>query len=132
MAADRFTETMLPVLKDADVSDSALASHDLVVLGNVEDNAVMKRLAEKLDITAGKNYFTWLGRTYGASDDGIFIAAPNPFNPLKAVYLFIGNSALETFNMTKTLPRVPGWALFKKDQVMEKGYKTLQSAVMQP
>lgn len=122
MAADRFTETLLPVVKDAEISESDLAAHDLVVLGNAEDNALVKRLLEKLHIEAGKNYFRWLDRTYAASDDGLFVAAPNPFNSAKAVYLFIGNSALEVYQMTKTLPRLPGWAIFKKDQVVDKGY----------
>jgi hypothetical protein len=130
MAADRFTETLLPLHKDAEIDDSALAAHDLVVIGNVEENSLTKRLAEKLHIDAGKNTFRWMDHAYGASDDGLFIAAPNPFNPSKAVYLVIGNSALEVFQMTKTLPRIPQWAVFKKDQITEKGYFPLEQTAL--
>jgi hypothetical protein len=122
MAADRFTEILLPIQKDSEISDSTMALHDLVVCGNVEDNTVMKRMADSLKIDAGKNYFRWKGKLYSASDEGLFVAAPNPFNPRKTVYLFLGNSAMEIYQMTKTLPRLPSWAVYKKDQVAEKGY----------
>jgi hypothetical protein len=125
MAADRFTETMLPVAKESELTDSILACHDLVVLGNSAENELTKRLAAKLNIEVGTNYFAWQDKTYAASDDGLFIAVPNPFNPSKTVYLFVGNSVLEVYNMTKTLPRLPSWAIFKKDQVIDKGYHPL-------
>lgn len=128
MAADRFTESLLPLYKDTEISDAELASRDLVVLGSPADNELAKRIAEKLSLQSGGNWFAWKGTVYGASDDGLFIAAPNPFNPSKAVYWFIGNSILQQYAMTKTLPRIPSWAVFKKDAIVEKGYRPAPAA----
>lgn len=127
MAADKFTEILLPIKKDNEVDTKDLSENDLVILGSASENGLMQKVIEKLDIKAGKNFFNWNGKVYGSSDDGLFAAYPNPYNPKKTVYLFIGNSALELYHMTKNLYRMPQWAVFKKDQIVEKGYHTPSS-----
>ncbi|MGE5352496.1 MAG: C45 family autoproteolytic acyltransferase/hydrolase [Acidobacteriota bacterium] len=122
MAADKFTEILLPMKKDNEVDAQDLSQNDLVILGSASENVLMKKVTEKLEVKAGKNLFKWNGKVYGSSDDGLFLAYPNPYNPKKTVYLFIGNSALELYHMTKNLYRMPQWAIFKKDQIVEKGY----------
>ncbi|MGE5680062.1 MAG: C45 family autoproteolytic acyltransferase/hydrolase [Bacillota bacterium] len=122
MAADKFTEIMLPVKKDNEISDEELAKNDLVILGNPAENSLMKKISEKLNIKAGKDIFEWNGKVYGSADDGLFAAYPNPYNPAKAVYLFVTNSSMQLYHMTKNLYRMPSWAVFKKDQIVLKGY----------
>ncbi|MDP4196956.1 MAG: C45 family autoproteolytic acyltransferase/hydrolase [Bacteroidota bacterium] len=122
MAADKFTEIMLPVKKDCEVSDEELSKNDIVILGNPYENILMKRIADKLNLKAGKDIFSWNGKTYGSSDDGLFAAYPNPFNNNKTVYLFVTNSSMQLYHMTKNFYRMPSWAVFKKDQIVEKGY----------
>ncbi|MCU7496315.1 MAG: hypothetical protein HF314_08245 [Ignavibacteria bacterium] len=122
MAADKFTEILLPMKKDNEVEVQELSQSDLVILGSMQDNGLMKTVAEKLNVKAGRNVFEWNGKVYGSSDEGLFAAYPNPYNPKKTVYLFIANSALELYHMTKNLYRMPQWAIFKKDQIVEKGY----------
>ncbi|MGD2092827.1 MAG: C45 family autoproteolytic acyltransferase/hydrolase [Candidatus Aminicenantes bacterium] len=122
LLADRYTEILPPVKKDSEVSEEELAAHDLVVLGGIADNSLMERMVKKLGLTVGKNFFQWQGKTYGAADDGLFVAYPNPFNPQKTVYLVIANSALQLYRMTKQYQRLPSWALFKKDEMVKKGY----------
>ncbi|HEX2868988.1 MAG TPA: C45 family autoproteolytic acyltransferase/hydrolase [Ignavibacteriales bacterium] len=122
MAADKFTEVLLPIKKDNEADLKELSENDLVILGSASENGLMKNVAEKLGLKAGKNVFNWNGKVYGSSDDGLFAAYPNPYNPKKTVYLFISNSALELYHMTKNLYRMPQWAVFKKDQIVEKGY----------
>ncbi|HEX2976958.1 MAG TPA: hypothetical protein VHO68_13555, partial [Bacteroidales bacterium] len=122
MAADKFTEILLPVKKDCEVSDEELSKNDIVILGNPSENTLMKRIADKLSIKAGKDIFSWNGKTYGSSDDGLFVAYPNPFNNNKTVYLFVTNSSMQLYHMTKNFYRMPSWAIFKKDQIVEKGY----------
>jgi hypothetical protein len=122
MAADKFTEIMLPVKKDCEVNDEELSKNDIVILGNPFENTLMKRILDKLNITAGKDIFSWNGKTYGSSDDGLFAAYPNPFNNNKTVYLFVTNSSMQLYHMTKNFYRMPSWAVFKKDQIVEKGY----------
>jgi hypothetical protein len=120
--ADRYMEILAPVKKDSEADESELASHDIFVLGGVADNGLMKRMVEKLGLSAGKNYFRWQGETYGRHDDGLFLVYPNPYNPGKVVYLVIANSPLQLYHMTKNYNSMPCWAVFKGDRVVKKGY----------
>ena len=120
--ADQFTETFAPLRQDAALTDADLSSHDLIVLGGKADNALVARLAPPLGIDAGKNFFRWEGKTYGDADDGLFVAMPNPWNPSRVVYLFLGNSALEVYQMTKRFQGLPSWGVWKGDQVTDRGY----------
>ena len=122
LAGDRFTEVLLPVKKDSELDEKELAEKDLLLLGGCADNSLTAKVASLIGFECGKNYFKWRGKTFGNIDDGIFIAAPNPFNAKQTVYLFYSNSALQLYMMTKTLPRLPSYAIFKGDQVIEKGY----------
>lgn len=122
LLANKYTEILPPVKKDSEVSDTELASHDLFVLGGIADNELMKRITKKLNLSVGKNFFHWQGKTYSAADDGLFAAFPNPFNPQKTVYLVISNSALQLYRMTKEYHEIPSWAIFKSDQLVEQGY----------
>ncbi len=121
--ADRYSEILPPLRKDSEISAAELAQHDLIVIGGVADNSLVNRIIKKttLDLVCGKNYFTWQGKTYGQWDDGLFVVLPNPFNPAKVVYLVIANSALQLYHMTNQVPRLPSWAVFKKDEISEKG-----------
>jgi hypothetical protein len=132
LLANRYTEILPQVKKDSEVSEEELASHDLFILGGIADNGLMKRIVKDLGLSVGKNFFRWQGKTYGAADDGLFAAFPNPFNPKKTVYLVIANSALQLYQMTKHYEKMPSWALFKKDEIVKQGYhpvKNLQLAI---
>jgi hypothetical protein len=120
--ADRFTEDLIPIIKDSELNKEQLENSDLLVLGNVEDNSLMKLLCDKLEIKVNKNLFEWNDKIYGRSDEGLFLALPNPFNGDKTVYLFITNSALELYQMTKVINRIPQWAIFRGDKIVEQGY----------
>jgi len=50
------------------------------------------------------------------------VVLPNPYNPERIVTLIVANSALQLYQMTKSLPRFPQWALFRDDQIVERGY----------
>jgi len=120
--ADRYSETIPPVIKDCEISPEKLASSDLILLGGSEDNSVVKDAAGKLGITIGKNWFEYNGKAYSDSDKGLFVVLPNPFNPKRIAYLFVSNSALELYQMTKQYNRMPAWSVFKGDRIIEKGY----------
>ncbi|MDQ1353089.1 MAG: hypothetical protein QG657_3395, partial [Acidobacteriota bacterium] len=127
--ADRFSEILPPLRKDSEISSSELETSDLFVLGGVEDNRIMKSLAEKLGLVMGKNFFQWQGKVYADAADGLMAAYPNPYNPNRTVYFVISNSALQLYQMTKQVqrpPRVPGWGVFKGDQVIAQGYHPVE------
>ncbi len=120
--ADAFTETLTPLRKDSEIGPAELGQCDLIVLGGPADNALADSLARAAGLDASRNLFRWQGGTYAEPDDGLFVALPNPWNRSRAVYWFIGNSALELSSMLKRPAGLPGWARFKGEQVVERGY----------
>ncbi|MCX6580909.1 MAG: C45 family autoproteolytic acyltransferase/hydrolase [Candidatus Aminicenantes bacterium] len=127
--ADRFSEILPPLRKDSEISSGELESSDLIIMGGVEDNTIMKLMAEKLGLVTGKNFFQWRGKVYGDAADGLMAAYPNPYNPHRTVYFVISNSALQLYHMTKPVqkpPRAPGWGVFKGDQVVDQGYHPVE------
>ncbi|NTX40388.1 hypothetical protein HUA78_38765 [Myxococcus sp. CA033] len=128
--ADVFTERLVPVAPDFEVTDAQLAERDLVVFGGAEDNALLARLAQekKLPVELGRRFFRWQGKTYGRPDDGIALALPNPWNPKRALYLFVANSGIQLWHMTRTYQRnLQGWALFRNGDVTTKGFHDLEA-----
>jgi hypothetical protein len=119
---DAFSEILPAVVKDCEATDAELAGHDLIVLGNREDNALLGRLAGELPVRLGKDWFAWQGKTYARSDDGLFLALPNPANPERALFLFLANSALQLHEMTKSYPTgLASWAVYRGAEVKEQG-----------
>ena len=125
--ADAFTEALPPVWRDSELSAEQLASHDVIVMGQPADNSLTARLAAKLPVELGKDFFRWQGVTYAASDDGLFLVLPNPYNPKRVLYLITANSALELYQMTRSYTRdLPSWAVFKGDHVADRGYHAVE------
>jgi hypothetical protein len=125
VVADAFVEVLPPLTSDAEVSDADLATHDLVVVGGPEDNAVAARMATlwKLPLETGKGFFRWQGRTYARPDDGIAVAFPNPWNPARTVYLYLANSKVQSWHMLRAWTRgLPSWAIWKEGEVVSKGF----------
>ena len=122
--ADRYTEILMPVIKDAEISMEQLKNNDLIVLGNVADNNLMAELVRHYGLNIKKNNFSWQGHEGHASEQGLFLALPNPYNSNRSVYLFSGNSALSLYNMTKEMKRMPSWAVYAGDEITEKGFHT--------
>ncbi|QQR47378.1 hypothetical protein JKA73_15520 [Myxococcus xanthus] len=123
--ADAFVEYLMPIKPDAEVTDAELADRDLVLFGGAEDNALLARLAteKKLPVELGRRYFRWQGKTYGRPDDGLAVALPNPWNPKRSMYLFVSNSGLQLWHMTRAYQRgLPGWALYRGAEVSAKGF----------
>jgi hypothetical protein len=131
--ADAYVEILPPLQKDCETTPEELASHDLMVLGQPEDNTLIAALAGKLPyLEMGKNLFRWRGRTFAGADDGIVLVLPNPYNPEKVLYLFYANSAMQLYQMTKSYSRgVPSWAIYKGDRIVDSGYHPVDRFVME-
>jgi phospholipase B-like protein len=122
MLGDRYSEFMPPVRKDSEITSDELKNHDIIILGNIEDNRLLQTVSDNLNIPVNKNSFTWFAKQYNRSDEGLYATYPNPYNNNKAMYIFSANSALELYQMTKDRNRLPGWAIFKGEKIVEKGY----------
>jgi len=125
--ADAYTEALPPVVQDAEVTAAQLAGRDLVVMGQPEDNSLTARLAARLPVRFGKNFFVFDGVTYAAPDDGLFLVVPSPYDAQRVLYLITANSALQLHQMTKSYARdLPSWAVFKGDRVVSRGYHPVE------
>jgi hypothetical protein len=128
--ADASVELLVPLKPDAEVTDQELAERDLVVFGGAEDNALIARLAseKKLPVELGRRFFRWQGKTYGRPDDGLALAVPNPWNPQRVLYLYLANSSLELWHMTRTFQKgMQSWALFRGAEISSKGFHEPES-----
>jgi len=125
--ANAYIEILPPLVKDSELTYEQAANHDLILMGTLNDNRWIQDLQLDLPVRFGRNHFEWRGVTYGDSDDGLFLVAPNPYNTNRVVYVVAANSALELHQMTKRYTRnLPSWALFKGDEVVEQGYHSVQ------
>jgi hypothetical protein len=122
MLADRYTEDLMPVIKDSEITADDLKAHDLIIIGNISDNNLMAAVADSFDLDLTKNLFRWQDQLYADALEGVFIALPNPYNTEKAVYLFYSNSALQLYHMTRERKRMPSWAVYHEDDIVDKGY----------
>jgi hypothetical protein len=123
VVADGFSEVLPPVVQDAAMDDAALAAHDLFVLGDPRDNALLARLLPQLPLEAGPGWFRFRGKTYGGDHDGLYLALPNPFAPKRTLHVFLSNTAQQLHEMTKTYrPGLPAWAIFEGDKVEAEGH----------
>jgi hypothetical protein len=121
--ADAFSEVLPPLVKDAELTAEDAAEHDLVVLGELRDNAVLGGLAGKLPAELGPGFFRFQARTHAAADEGLYLVLPNPYNPRRTLYLVVANSALQLWRMTRAYqPALPGWAIAKGEDVKEQGF----------
>jgi hypothetical protein len=120
--ADVFTETILPLYQDAEVPMQAQTPLHSLVLGGPADNRLTEQLCRQLGIQAGLDYFSWRDKSYTHADDGLFLAMPHPEDEHRILFLFIANSDLQLWNMTKKFQSMPSWAIFKGDQIVEKGF----------
>ncbi len=128
--ANAYVEILPPLVKDAELSEEQARTHDLMVLGSPSDNSFLARIADRLPVTLGKNHFSWQGEEYASSDDGLFLALPNPYNPDRVLYLFLANSALQLHQMTHRFQRnLQSWAVFKGDEVVSRGYHPVERFV---
>ncbi len=121
--ADAYIEILPPLVKDAELSPETAATHDLMVLGTLDDNALFAAIPETAGVRWGRNSFSWQGKDSADPGDGLFLALPNPFNAERVMYVLAANSAKQLWHMTQEYRRgLPQWAVFKGGEVVESGY----------
>jgi hypothetical protein len=129
--ADGYVELLMPLKKDAEVSEEELANMDLILLGGPDDNAITARLAAEgllPDLKFQKNMFTWRGMGFNDIDDGMIIVMPNPYNKDKVLYLFLANSQQQMYDMTKKYNRgLNQWVMFNGDEIFANSYDGVEA-----
>ena len=121
--ADGFSETLPPVVPDAELDEARLAEHDLFVLGDPRDNALLARLLPGLPVQTGPGYFRFEGKTYADERDGLYLALPSPFAAQRVLHVLLANSPLQLYEMTKAYRAgLPAWAVFRGDKLEQEGF----------
>lgn len=121
--ANAYIEILPPLVKDSELTSNDAATHDLIVMGTLNDNRLFQDGLGGLPVTFGRNHFTWQGRTYADPNDGLFLVVPNPYNHHRVMYVLAANSALELWAMTKRYERnIPSWAIYQGDKILARGY----------
>jgi len=131
MLADRYSEMLMPIRKDGEITEDELKNNDLIVIGNIADNFIAEKIVSELNLQTKKNMFNWNNNDYSKSNDGLYVSFPNPFNMAKAVHLFSSNSALQLYQMIKERKRMPSWAIFKGDKIKDKGYHKVEQYIIE-
>jgi len=121
--ADAYVEILPPLVKDSELTAEVAGSHDLIVIGTLDDNSFFAKLETELPVALARDHFSWQGTTYASPDQGLFLVMPNPLNPDRVVYVVAANTALQLYRMTKRYTRgIPSWAIFEGDEVTAQGY----------
>jgi hypothetical protein len=121
--ADAFSEILPPVVQDAELDEAALAAHDLFVVGDPRDNALLARLLPQLPVEAGPGFFRFQGTTYADERDGLYLALPSPFAAQRVLHVLLANSPLQLHEMTKTYRAgLAAWAVFRGEKVEKEGH----------
>ena len=96
-------ENQPPLLKDYELSDEALRTHDVIFVGRPESNSALAHLAKALKLDYAAAVFRIGGAIHSSEGDSLALAASNPLNPHRMVLVLAGNSALETERLARTL-----------------------------
>ncbi len=101
------------VTVDSAVSDAEIASSNLILWGDPDSNAVLKRIADKLPIWWGEHEIKVGDRSYPADSHVLILIFPNPLNPDRYVVL---NSSFtfreyDYLNNARQVPKLPDWAV---------------------
>ena len=101
------------VKTDAEVTDEDIANHNLVLWGDPQSNAVLKRIAAKLPIHWEKDAIMIGDQSFDSSDHAVVMIYPNPLNPDRYVALNSGFTYREYdyLNNARQTPKLPDWAV---------------------
>jgi pimeloyl-ACP methyl ester carboxylesterase len=102
-----------PVKADTEINDADLAASNLVLWGDPQSNAVLKKIVAKLPIEWTAEKLVANGKTYDAASHAPVLVFPNPLNPEKYVVINSGFTYREYdyLNNARQVPKLPDWAV---------------------
>lgn len=99
--------------KDSEVTDADIAAHHLVLWGDPESNAVLKRVADRLPVSWSQETIVVGGRKFEAARSAVAMIFPNPLNPTRYLVLNSGFTFREYdyLNNARQTAKLPDWAV---------------------
>jgi dienelactone hydrolase len=101
------------VKDDKDITDADIAGSNLILWGDPESNAVLKKIADKLPIRWEGDKIVAGSKSFPAETHSPILIYPNPLNPLKYVVLNSGFTYrdYDYLNNARQVPKLPDWAI---------------------
>jgi hypothetical protein len=101
------------VKDDKDITDADIAGSNLILWGDPESNAVLKKMADKLPIRWEGDKIVAGSKSFPAETHSAILIYPNPLNPSKYVVLNSGFTFREYdyLNNARQVPKLPDWAI---------------------
>lgn len=113
-----------PIKADTEVTDAALKSHSLILIGNPQSNLITRRLVETLPVQFEEEALVLGKKRFEGQGVGISIIHPSPLNPDEYVVLHAGTSIRGT-GASRFLPDLVPDFLIYDDRITEQWGRTL-------
>ena len=120
-ALDHF-ESRLPMVRDYEVTDAQLRSHNVVFIGRPETNSALADWSDKLGLHFDGATFQIASGTFGSEYDALIVAAANPLDQNKKVLVIAGNSALETVKAVRNPTSNNQYTVLNREKVIASGF----------
>jgi pimeloyl-ACP methyl ester carboxylesterase len=107
-----------PMRDDTAITDEDIANSNLILWGDPQSNAILKRIAAQLPIQWDANSVRVGDRTYPAAQHIPVLIFPNPLNPARYIVLNSGFTYREYdyLNNARQVPKLPDYAIIDIDQ----------------
>jgi len=101
------------VKNDNAITEADIASSNLVLWGDPESNAILKKIADKLPIRWEGDKIVAGSKSFPAETHAPILIYPNPLNPAKYVVLNSGFTFrdYDYLNNARQVPKLPDWAI---------------------
>jgi acetyl esterase/lipase len=101
------------VKDDTAIGDQDIASSNLVLWGDPDSNAILRRIAGRLPIAWDRARIKVGADGYASDQHALILIAPNPLNPARYVVLNSGFTFREYdyLNNARQVPKLPDWAV---------------------
>jgi hypothetical protein len=101
------------VKDDTAITDADIASNNLILWGDPESNAVLRRIADRLPFGWRGDKVVFGEQSFTAEDHAPIAIYPNPLNPERYVVLNSGFTFrdYDYLNNARQVPKLPDWAV---------------------
>ncbi|MDQ6759392.1 MAG: C45 family autoproteolytic acyltransferase/hydrolase [Acidobacteriota bacterium] len=89
-------ESALPILKDFELTEDDLRTHDVVFIGRSETNSALAAIAKRINLDSQGGMFNLAGQPHAQETEALLLAATNPLNRTRMILVMAGNNALAT------------------------------------
>jgi hypothetical protein len=92
----RQLESSVPILKDFELTEADLRTHDVIFVGRPETNSALSAWRDRLGVDSSGGLFRMAGQDHSSETEALAFAASNPLDGHHMALVLAGNSPLET------------------------------------